>query len=162
MPPMSDADSASRGLDPNRPPRRRCELAAELSFSDGTFLPARVIDLSDSGAFVEVAPNAEFADEGTLLIDTAPLPATPGPDEATPPAAPRPSPSPAASSPARDATRLPVAVSIVRMGTHHEAVDDDRVGALTVARQGLGLQFLRVDSATAARLRALLDALDER
>lgn len=57
-----------------RPVRYRCELYAQLETDDGVAAKARVLELSEGGAFVEEAPGLEALQVGDGATLGIPLP----------------------------------------------------------------------------------------
>ncbi|MBI3183094.1 MAG: PilZ domain-containing protein [Myxococcales bacterium] len=98
----------------------------------GSNHPVRILDLSETGAFVETVVELDYEEAGKLEL------ALPGGE-------------PWAAS-----------VSVVRLGTSHREVRHPRVENVTVARPGVGLQFVGMNEEDLERLRGFLELLDER
>ncbi|MCU0701928.1 MAG: PilZ domain-containing protein [Myxococcaceae bacterium] len=117
-----------------RPVRYRCELFARLE-AQGAPVKVRVLELSETGAFVEEAPGfdeAQVDDVGHLTL------ALPGGEPWT--------------------GRFRVA----RLGTSRRELKASGVEHVTVAAQGYGLEFAHDDDDELERLRDFLELLDLR
>jgi hypothetical protein len=116
----------------SRAVRYRCELVAQFTCDAGVF-EARVLELSENGAFLE---------EGEL-------PVGPG-DQATL----------ALSLPG--GTPLQAALTVVRWGSNRQELRHASVDHLTLARRGFGVEFQAMDDDELERLRDFLELLDGR
>ncbi|MFZ5469639.1 MAG: PilZ domain-containing protein [Myxococcota bacterium] len=116
---------------PERSIRRRCDVNARLEV-DGRSHRVRVLDLSETGAFIETSGDFDFGAVAKLHL---PLP---GGEEWT------------------------AEVELVRPGASQREVCHGRVEIITVLRRGVGVSFLHVPAAEHGRLTSFLTLLDER
>lgn len=116
----------------SRAVRYRCDVPAKLERGDGKPEPVRVLDISESGAFIETELDLQFGDTGLLGV------ALPG----GPP--------------------WVVEVAVVRLGSSQREIPHQRVDTVTVTRLGAGLRFEGMATDELKRLRSFLELLDER
>jgi hypothetical protein len=114
-----------------RPLRYRCDLPAELVVSDEAPSTGRIIDLSETGAFLETRADLQFGDQVVLR---AVLP---------------------------DGEPWEVTVRVSRLGSSQREIHHPRVENVTVARLGAGVRFEKLEGPAHRRLMLLLDRLDE-
>ncbi|MFL5319575.1 MAG: PilZ domain-containing protein [Myxococcaceae bacterium] len=124
---MSSALSAP----PVRPVRYRCELDARVEW-EGQRHPARILDLSRTGAFIETQLDLQVGDRARVGL------ALPGGDPVF------------------------LDVVVVRLGKTLRDMRHPRVHNLTVRAIGVGVQFVEVPDEDATRLDGFLELLDER
>jgi hypothetical protein len=117
-----------------RPVRYRCELFASIE-ADELQSRARVLEMSESGAFIEEAEgfdDRQVGDEATMTL------ALPG------------------GEPWSGRFR------ISRLGTGRRELKDPRVEHVTVSARGYGVEFVEVDDDELERLRDFLELLELR
>lgn len=113
--------------------RYRCDLQARLDRGDGQKHPVRILQLSESGAFVDPEQlDLQYGDRCRLTI---PLP---GGDP------------------------WHAEVTVVRLGRSQRELRHPRVENFTVTRLGVGVTFDHVPDDEVERLRGFLELLDER
>ena len=118
-----------------RPVRYRVELFGLLTVGDGEGVKVRVLDLSETGAFVEQPELPEDPQEGDLLSLTL---AFPGIGKWT--------------SPAR----------VSRLGTSLLELKRPKAAHVTVMREGFGIEFVELNDDLLEQLRDFLELLDQR
>lgn len=116
----------------SRPIRCRCDLTCRLELPSGGVSPARVLDLSLAGAFIETDLELELGDTASLGIE---LPGV---------------------EPWRAGVR------VVRLGSGQRELAHPRVERINVTRLGVAVAFEDVSRDQLERLRELLQLLDER
>lgn len=114
-----------------RPLRYRCDLEAHLAWAQGVHT-VRILDLSETGAFVETGLDLQVGDAGVLTL------ALPGGDP------------------------WHADIQVVRLSTAQRELHHPRLHHLTVARPGAGVAFAHVPEDEVERLRGFLELLDER
>lgn len=117
-----------------RPVRYRCELYARVDVPTAS-VKARVLEVSETGAFVEEAPgfdDQQVGDEGALTL------ALPG------------------GAPWTGGFR------ISRHGSTLKELRNPRADHVTVAAHGYGVEFLAIDDDELERLRDFLELLEVR
>ena len=115
----------------DRPIRFRCDFEAQLDWSGGAH-PVRVLDLSETGAFIETELQVQSGDRGVLRIALS------------------------------EGESVALPVRITRLATAQREIRDRRAQVLTVARLGAAVAFDPAPAAWSVRLRALLSELAER
>ncbi|MHB8878019.1 MAG: PilZ domain-containing protein [Myxococcaceae bacterium] len=115
-----------------RPIRYRCDLAAPLAFEGLGEQRVRILDLSETGAFVETDLELQYGDVGRMGI------AFPGGDP------------------------WGATVRVSRLGASQREVRHPRVENVTVLRPGVGLTFEDIPDDERERLLGFLELLDER
>jgi hypothetical protein len=119
-----------------RPVRYHCEIQSQLELDDGTApLRARVLELSETGAFVEEVPALSDAQAGDGGMIGIPLP---GGDPWV------------------------AHVRINRLGTGRLELKTARAEHVSVAVRGFGVEFDQLDDDELERLRDFLELLDSR
>src|SRR5687767_9097408 len=113
-----------------RATRYRCDLQARLEFGAHA-LDVRILDLSETGAFIATEEDIQVDDRGRLGI---PLPGGGDPVWAD--------------------------VTVVRLGKSQLEIRHPRVDNVTVTRLGVGLRFESVPEDEIERLRGFLEILD--
>lgn len=116
----------------DRPIRYRCDIAAPLEFEAFAPVRVRILDLSETGAFVETDLDLQYGDRGKMSI------AFPGGDPWI------------------------ADVQVIRLGASQREVRHPKVDNVTVLRAGAGLTFVDVPEDERERLRGFLELLDER
>jgi hypothetical protein len=119
----------------DRPVRYRCDLASQLHLDHGEPFSARLLEISESGAFLEepdAALDLEGGERGVLGI---PLPG---------------------------GEPWVCEVVILRSGTSRRELRHPSVHHLTVLRRGYGLEFASLAEDELERLRGFLELLDSR
>jgi len=115
-----------------RPLRYRCDLAAPLELEDGGAARVRILNLSETGAFVETDLDLQVGDRGRLSV------AFPGGDPWI------------------------ATVQVIGLGESQREVRHPKVENVTVLRAGADLEFVDVPEEERNRLRGFLELLDER
>ncbi len=115
-----------------RPIRYRCDLEARLDRPDQGPQPVRVVDLSESGAFLETSLDIQFGEQAQLALE---LPRS---------------------------GRWAVGVTVMRLGSCQREIIHPRVEHVTVARSGVGVLFDPLTPQQRKQLRTFLALLDER
>ena len=115
-----------------RAARYRCDLVAPLTLPELGLLEVRVIELSESGAFVETTAGLQHGDVGRLSL---PFPG---------------------------GEPWEVQVRVTSLGKGLREVHQPRIDNLTVRREGVGLEFEAVTDEARERLLGFLDLLEER
>lgn len=113
--------------------RYRCDLEGLLSLGDGRKLTGRVLELSASGAFVELDEDVAFGEPVRIYVD---LPGGTDPFYAD--------------------------AEVSRLGKGLHDVPHPSVENLTVLREGVGVRFTRIPEDEQGRLLGFLELLDER
>jgi hypothetical protein len=116
----------------DRPIRYRCDISAPLEFEAFEPVKVRILDLSETGAFVETDLDLQHGDRGKLGM------AFPGGDPWV------------------------AAVRVIRLGSSQRECRHPKVDNVTVLRAGAGLEFQDVPDDERERLRGFLELLDER
>ncbi len=111
--------------------RYRCNLHATLTMSNRNPNFGRVLDLSESGAFLETTADLQVGDEVALQIK---LPS----DEP-----------------------WDCLAQVVRLGRGHRELQRPGVDYMTISRLGAAFQFVAPGEEDVERLRSFLDHLDE-
>lgn len=114
--------------------RYRCELYARVQ-TEAVDVKARVLELSESGAFIEETAGfdeQQVEDEGVMTL------ALPG------------------GEPWSGSFR------VMRLGSSRREVRDPRAQHVTVAASGYGVEFLQIDDDELERLRDFLELLELR
>ena len=112
--------------------RYRCELLARLALQGEPAREVRVLDLSESGAFLASDEELDFDAQGTLTL------ALPG------------------------GAPFGVRIRVVRLGSSQLEIRHRKVEMITVSRQGAGVSFEELPDGEVDRLRGFLELLDER
>jgi hypothetical protein len=119
-----------------RPVRYRCEIASQVELDDGSApVRARVLELSENGAFIEEVPGLAEVQSGEGAVIGIPLP---GGD-------------PWVSH-----------VVFLRSGTGRVDVRTPRAEHVSVTVRGYGVEFDSIPDDELERLRDFLDLLDTR
>ncbi|MFZ5440620.1 MAG: PilZ domain-containing protein [Myxococcota bacterium] len=119
-----------------RPVRYRCEIQSQVELDDGTApLRARVLELSESGAFIEEVPALREVQAGDGAVLGIPLPG---------------------------GEPWVAHVLVSRIGTGRIEVKTPRAEHVSVSVRGFGVEFDRLDDDELERLRDFLELLDSR
>lgn len=117
-----------------RPVRYRCELFASIEAGEA-LARARVLEMSETGAFIEEADGFEdqqVGDEGVMTL------ALPGGEPWI------------------------GKIRVSRLGTSRRELRDPRVEHVTISARGYGVEFIEVDDDELERLRDFLELLELR
>lgn len=117
-----------------RPVRYRCELFANIDAGEAN-ARARVLEMSETGAFIEEADGFEdqqVGDEGVMTL------ALPGGEPWV------------------------GKIRVSRLGTSRRELRDPRVEHVTISARGYGVEFIEVDDDELERLRDFLELLELR
>ena len=119
-----------------RPVRYRCEIASQIELDDGSDpVRARVLELSEKGAFIEEVPGLDDVQSGEGAVIGIPLPGG----------------EPWVSH-----------VKFLRTGLGRVDVRTPRAEHVSVAVRGYGVEFDEIPDDELERLRDFLDLLDSR
>ena len=118
-------------LEDQRPLRYRCDLSGRFEL-DGAHHRVQILDLSETGAFVETQLDLQVGDRGVLAL------ALPGGDP------------------------WYATVTVVRLAFAQREIRHPRLHHLTVRREGVGVVFDEIPEDEVERLRGFLELLDER
>ena len=118
-----------------RPVRYRVELFGLLSVGGGSDVKVRVLDLSESGAFLERPPLEEEAQEGDPVAITLGFPGI---------------------------GKWTASGRVSRLGTSRLELKRPGAAHVTVAREGLGVEFDELGDDALEQLRDFLELLDQR
>jgi len=117
-----------------RPVRHRCDLAARLESAQQSPLKVKVLELSETGAFIEEAAGLEELQVGDELKLTIALPGG----------------------------NWSSGAIVTRLGSSRRDVKHPSVAHVTVAANGFGIEFTEMEDDALEQLRGYLELLDER
>lgn len=118
-----------------RPVRYRVELFGLLTVNAGEEVKVRVLDLSETGAFVERPELPDDPQEGDQLDFALAFPGV---------------------------GKWNTLAQVCRLGHSRLELKRPRAAHVTVVREGFGIEFLRMDDDTLEQLRDFLEQLDQR